>query len=264
MKILTKAGKIFKKLFFSSNTSNSCETLSKSKADINNEPVNFNTNSSGVQSAYITDINGSVFYISDFPFVIGRLPVTEGTNLSLPDVPEISGIHARIICEDGMYYIEDCDSTNGTFVSDSPDNQTGQENRITKSELHDGYRFFIYHSEFTFHTDSRSEQTCIIKHNDNYQTAATLPVDADTEPYCRACIKDEDGNIITHVKSPAFIFHSDHDLIIETQNDKYYISSGDSSSFDYEGELIEPGRKAELFSGCRFSCRDKKYRFYIK
>lgn len=45
---------------------------------------------------------------------VGR---AEANSISL-DLANVSRTHARFFCHDGSYYVEDCDSTNGTFVND--------------------------------------------------------------------------------------------------------------------------------------------------
>ena len=41
----------------------------------------------------------------------------------------VSGEHARVVCEDGVYYIEDMASTNGTYLN---------EERVERRALYDG------------------------------------------------------------------------------------------------------------------------------
>ena len=50
--------------------------------------------------------------ITEFPFVIGKKK--EDVSLAINDY-SVSRIHARITEEDGNYYIEDLNSTNGTY-----------------------------------------------------------------------------------------------------------------------------------------------------
>lgn len=61
---------------------------------------------------------------------IGRKP---GNDVVI-DNAAVSGEHARIIQEEGMFYVEDMASTNGTFLNDK---------RVHKQELYDGDRVRI-------------------------------------------------------------------------------------------------------------------------
>ncbi len=51
--------------------------------------------------------------VNNFPFRVGRLP---GLSLSL-DIPAISKLHAEITLRNGMLYLRDLDSTNGTYLN---------------------------------------------------------------------------------------------------------------------------------------------------
>lgn len=261
MNIIHKSGKIIKKfLFIPENKQTVHGNDTHAEAGRRSGSVTYDMSCHEIQSAYITDINGKIFYISAFPFVIGRLPVSEGTDLSLAGIPEISGIHARILYENGTYCIEDCNSTNGTFICGN--SSSSHEKRIKKAELHDGSEFRLYHSRFTFHTDSRAGQTCVINQNDNYQTAATVPIEADTRNRYKSYITDDSGKILSRLNGPADFF--DSKFLIETENHRFFISSADNTEFIFEDEKITPGEKTELFSGCRFSHTNTTYRFYIK
>lgn len=52
--------------------------------------------------------------LTTFPFTIGKLK--ERVDLELKD-RSVSRIHARILKEDDKYYLQDCGSTNGTFIN---------------------------------------------------------------------------------------------------------------------------------------------------
>lgn len=52
--------------------------------------------------------------IEEFPYIIGK--VKDSVNLVLNDV-SVSRIHAKLTEEDGQVYVQDCNSTNGTYVN---------------------------------------------------------------------------------------------------------------------------------------------------
>ena len=57
--------------------------------------------------------NGELItYITEFPFLLGKRK--EEVSFSFTDV-SVSRIHARILCQDENFYLEDCNATNGTF-----------------------------------------------------------------------------------------------------------------------------------------------------
>lgn len=55
-----------------------------------------------------------VHQIEDFPYLIGK--IKNSVNLVLNDV-SVSRIHAKLTEEDGQVYVQDCNSTNGTYVN---------------------------------------------------------------------------------------------------------------------------------------------------
>ncbi|MEO8901646.1 MAG: GGDEF domain-containing protein [Polyangiaceae bacterium] len=67
---------------------------------------------------------GQVVSIEQTPYTIGR----QATNRLPIDDDSISRMHARFVCEDGEYYVEDLGSRNGTFI---------QGKRITRSVIKD-------------------------------------------------------------------------------------------------------------------------------
>ncbi|HEY5373228.1 MAG TPA: FHA domain-containing protein, partial [Polyangiaceae bacterium] len=55
---------------------------------------------------------GQVLSVGQVPFSMGR----HATNNLPIDDDSISRFHARFVCEDGEYYVEDLGSRNGTFI----------------------------------------------------------------------------------------------------------------------------------------------------
>ncbi len=75
-----------------------------------------------VAEAPLSDYVGQDIPISFFPFSIGR----EKQSLSIP-LSNISGFHAYITCENGIYYIEDETSRNNTYVNNIPIRKQGKQ-----------------------------------------------------------------------------------------------------------------------------------------
>jgi len=67
---------------------------------------------------------GQVLSVSQTPFTMGR----HATNQLPIDDDSISRFHARFVCEEGKYFVEDLGSRNGTFL---------QGKRITRAEIRD-------------------------------------------------------------------------------------------------------------------------------
>ena len=67
---------------------------------------------------------GQVLSIAQTPFTMGR----HATNQLPIDDDSISRFHARFVCEDGKYFVEDLGSRNGTFL---------QGKRVTRAEIKD-------------------------------------------------------------------------------------------------------------------------------
>lgn len=68
-----------------------------------------------VHAVLIRRKNGQIYIVNKSPFLIGRA-LTE-VDMVVDNNPAISGIHCKIISENGKYYILDNYSTNGTFVN---------------------------------------------------------------------------------------------------------------------------------------------------
>jgi len=67
---------------------------------------------------------GQILSVASTPFTMGR----HATNQLPIDDDSISRFHARFVCEDGKYFVEDLGSRNGTFI---------QGKRITRAEIRD-------------------------------------------------------------------------------------------------------------------------------
>lgn len=211
------------------------------------------------EKAYLTDENGTAFIIDHFPFYIGRRSVQEGNDLSLPDISEISGIHASITLENGRYFLCDQNSTNGTFTAREDCELFSGESRVEKEEIHDGVRFYLYRTEFTFHVDIRSSQTCLITD----QNADTLMLDqCDDKPDAPpAVIETKDGTVPVYGNG-----YTGENFRIERSNVKnrtvYFITF--TVPADIEGESVPAGERNELFSGCHFRAGGKEHTFIIR
>lgn len=67
-----------------------------------------------VENLLVEKSKGKQYRISNFPFTIGK--VKNCVDLPLND-STVSRIHARIFMQNGHAYIQDCHSTNGTFIN---------------------------------------------------------------------------------------------------------------------------------------------------
>lgn len=83
------------------------------------------------------------------PSVIGRFDPDVGpVDVDLGPLPEgiyVSRKHARIVSEDGQWFIEDLGSSNGTFIL-----ADGQFERVERAALEDGTEFALGNARFVF------------------------------------------------------------------------------------------------------------------
>src|SRR5512142_2334288 len=75
---------------------------------------------------------------------IGRLP----DNGIIIDNPTVSSHHARVVQEGGAFYVEDLESTNGTYVNDLP---------ISRRTLNDGDVLLIGKHRLQFDRNGTAE-----------------------------------------------------------------------------------------------------------
>ena len=76
--------------------------------------------------------------------VLGR---STGNDIVLSE-ETASKVHARIVCEDGVYYLEDLKSNNGTYLQGRP---------IEREKLQNGHVFRIGETAFRFETLPKTE-----------------------------------------------------------------------------------------------------------
>ncbi len=219
--------------------------------------------------AYLADEDENIFYIYSFPFIIGRNPVTDGNGLSLSDIPEVSAVHAVITEEKGRYYLSDLNSTNGTYMEKEGEKLFSAGTRLEKTELSDGCEFYIYRKKFIFHFDMRRSQTCVIQNRDSLQTASTVLLSeceeksGDEFRNCDAyVICGTDGKNICLTGFPYRYGQWRIDRKNKKGTSTYFISS--ETQIFTEGEAVQPGSCAELFSGCQFTTDAGSFTFYIK
>lgn len=232
-----------------------------------NDTVLITHESSEPESAYLTDEKGRVYAINGFPFVIGRRKIQDGTSLSIADVPEISGIHAAITLKNGKYRLEDRQSTNGTFIKKEGCELFSDETRVTSEVIEDGSVFWLYRTEFTFHTDSRASQTCIVSKEDLYQTSKTLPVDSEendiSEDKCLAYLTEKSSG--TSVQIFRFPFsYRDFTIKRTYSGNRFIYCIFSEKQIMIEGEQVTGSGETEIFSGCNFTADYEGYTFYIK
>lgn len=220
--------------------------------------------------AYITDSIGQKYYITHSPFKIGRGSVSENIDLIL-DVPEISGFHASIISKQGRYFIEDNNSRNGTYMKKSDNIDIFNiQNKISSEELDDGTVFYLYHMPFTFYTDCRSSQTCLVGQSD-YESASTMYIGNDDisqeiqDEYI-AYISDKNGKPMIYIKNFPFTLPTITGLTLyfDKENCEYsaYISENTDILIDEEETIKD--EKYDIFSGCKISYQSEIFYFYVK
>lgn len=230
------------------------------------------TRNNCLPSAFVTDSKGQKYYIDHIPFNFGRNDKGDNIDVSLSDIPEISGFHASILFADGKYYIKDQRSTNGTYLIHEADKDASlsSQKQIDKAELSNGDTFYLYHTPFRFSTDDESSHTCLIEQN-SYDDSKTM------------CIENTQTNSISNYlsyitndkeKVEAYLssFPYSDDIFpgiviertFENSRIRYRISNQSADDLLVAGSKVEKGSSVMIFSGCSFSLNSTNYTFYIK
>ena len=84
---------------------------------------------------------GTRFVITGYPYTIGK---NEGKSCAYLSEPTVSRMHARIYCEKNHFYIEDLNSTNGTFLNED------RLSAYTKTRINPGDILRFAGEEFCF------------------------------------------------------------------------------------------------------------------
>lgn len=94
--------------------------------------------------AFLLDFrNNNLIYINKEEFLVGRS--SGAVDLCIADNSTVSKVHAKILCENGVYYAVDCDSKNGTTVNGRRIQGGERAELPDKSEIcfgTDRFRFF--------------------------------------------------------------------------------------------------------------------------
>lgn len=230
------------------------------------------TKSNCLPSAFITDSKGQKYYIDHIPFNFGRNEKSEDIDISLSDIPEISGFHASILFADGKYYIQDHRSTNGTYLIHESDKDTSlsSQKQIERSELSNGDTFYLYHTPFRFSMDDESSHTCLIEQN-NYDDSTTMCIEntqtCSISNYL-SYITNEKEKVEAYLSSFPYSDDTFPGIVIERnyENDRirYKISNQSADTLLVAGSKLKKGDSVMIFSGCSFSLNNKNYTFYIK
>ena len=208
-------------------------------------------------AAFLRDSANREIPISRFPFTIGR---KADNDLALPDKGTVSKIHAVITCEDGNYYIEDKDSSNGTFLSSF---ENGSE-KIKKQKLASGDVIYIYDIPFVFNINSGDSPTVIVGRKNELK--------AKTDDLKKTGMKHIAYllNTSSKEKVPIFVYPFTcaelSGIIISRENSRtrhsICIENISCTSLNVEGEDVAAGEKSSLFSGCTFRYHGISYKFY--
>ncbi len=230
------------------------------------------TGNNCLPSAFVTDSKGQKYYIDHIPFNFGRNDKSENIDVSLSDIPEISGFHASILFTDGKYYLLDNRSTNGTFLIHGSDNDTSLSSRkqIDNAELSNGDTFYLYHTPFRFSMDDDTSHTCLIDRN-NYDDSKTMFIEnsgtCSTSNYL-SYITDEDNKVAAYLSSFPYSDDMFPGILIERLYDhdriKYKLSNRSADSLFAAGCQLKQNDSVMIFSGCSFTLGNKNYTFYIK
>ena len=217
-------------------------------------------------TAYITDSKGKKYYIDHTPFNIGRKGKSENIDVSLSNIPEVSGFHASIVLKDGAYFIED-KSRNGTFISKNKADKNifCSSNRIHSSRLENKTVFYIYHTPFTFYSEDEFTKALISDTSGISKTRFVNP-QAGASDYI-AYIKDTSSGETIYINALPFEHEQIPGIKINyTANavDSYDILNVSQDLLSVEGESIQSGSSFTIFSGCTFSIGSKSFTFYIK
>ena len=208
-------------------------------------------------AAFLRDYNNREIPIDHFPFTIGR---KADNDLALSDKGTVSKLHAVISCEDGKFYVEDKNSSNGTFLSSYAN---GSE-KIKKQQLASGDVIYIYDIPFVFNINSSDSPTVIVSRKNELK--------AKTDDLKKTGMKHIAYllNTSSKEKVPIFVYPFTcaelSGIIISRENSRtrhsICIENISCPSLSVEGDEVAAGEKSSIFSGCTFQYHGISYKFY--
>lgn len=207
-------------------------------------------------AAYLKDENNREFPIDHFPFTIGR---KADNDLALTDKGTVSKLHAVITYENGTFYIEDKDSSNGTFLNDFAENAQ----RVIKEKLSSGDVIYIYNLPYVFTVNSSDNATVVVN-----------------EPAARKKSESKSSNKMKNIaylinssskeKVPIFVYpftcSEISGIVIGRENGRdrhsIYIENISCGSLSVEGSEVAEGSREDIFSGCNFQYHGIPFTFF--
>lgn len=208
-------------------------------------------------AAFLKDSANREIPIADFPFTIGR---KADNDLALTDKGTVSKLHAVITFEDGTFYIEDKESSNGTFLSSFE----GGREKVKKQQLNSGDTFYIYDIPFVFTVNTGDSPTVIVGRKNELK--------AKTDDLKKTGMKHIAYllNTSSKEKVPIFVYPFTcaelSGIIISRENQKsrhsISIENKSCTSLSVEGDEVTIGESSSIFSGCNFLYYGISYTFY--
>lgn len=202
------------------------------------------------KEVYLEDAGYIKHIITGFPFVLGR---DDSSDLVIND-KYVGSKHAQILYENGKFYLADNNSTNGTYVDGA---------QITKVELKNESKFFIYDIPFIFYIKEQSETEREEKPIPP-QTKTVAVTERKQSGKCLSYIEDVQNKINFHIMSYPCQHSELPGIEIAKENNRIVLKNISCETLMIESEQFAVGDDFQLFSGCSFSLDGKKYKFYIK
>ena len=208
-------------------------------------------------AAFLRDSSNREIPMEHFPFTVGR---KADNDLALTGSGTVSKLHAVITFEDGAFYIEDKNSSNGTFVSSFAD---GRE-KVSKYRLSSGDVIYIYDIPFVFTINTGDSPTVIVGRKNELK--------AKTDELKKTGMKHIAYllNTSSKEKVPIFVYPFTcaelSGIIISRESSKnrhsIFIENISCPSLSVEGDNVAAGDKCSIFSGCNFLYHGISYTFY--
>lgn len=203
--------------------------------------------------ASLTDMYGNVFPINGSVFRIGR---NENNDLVIPEAT-VSGFHAEITYENGIYFI--CDhSSNGTFLNHNPQS-------VSRIQLQEGDLLLFDEFRYVFHMNDQREVRTEAT-NRNASTYAVSQKRHSERPLAYLKRETDGSEIVIY----SFPFQCDElrglVLSIETlmNRQEVFAENHFCESLCFQSVSIAAGTKLKIFSGCVLDVNGERFCFRIE